>query len=150
MAHEEPPRGLKPAWAYAYQIVPPQPEDRLRAVKALLDHEGAHAKVQQRTWAGRFVVEQQVTHILVVSDSPDQDLDVNQRLETALRGAEVGFALTAPPGAREVGPRFAPSPAPAPAPEGVNARFSTSRPCRRPAWPSACPSPASPPPPPRS
>jgi hypothetical protein len=96
MAHEEPPRGLKPAWAYAYQIVPPQPEDRLRAVKALLDHEGAHAKVQQRTWAGRFVVEQQVTHILVVSDSPDQDLDVNQRLETALRGAEVGFALTAP------------------------------------------------------
>lgn len=96
MAHEQPHRGLKPAWAYAYQIAPPQSADRMRAVKALLDHEGAQAKVQQRTWAGRFVVEKQVTHILVVTDSPDQDLDVNQRLEEALRGAGVAFALTAP------------------------------------------------------
>ena len=32
----------------------------------------------------------------MVSDSPDQDLDVNQRLETALRGADVAFALTVP------------------------------------------------------
>jgi hypothetical protein len=96
MAHEQPPRGPKPAWAYAYQIVPPQPEDRLRAVRVLLDRERAQAKVGERTWAGHFVVEQQVTHILVVSDSPDQDLDANQRLEAELRGAEVGFALTVP------------------------------------------------------
>jgi hypothetical protein len=96
MIHEQPPRGPKPAWAYAYQIVPPQPEGRLRAVKVLLDHEGAQAKVRERTWEGRFVVEEQVTHILVVSDSPDQDLDVNRRLEAELRGADVAFALTIP------------------------------------------------------
>jgi hypothetical protein len=96
MAHEQSPLGPKPAWAYAYQIVPPQPEDRLRAVKVLLDHEGAQARVRERTWEGRFVVEQQVTHILVVSDSPDQDLEVNQRLEEELRGLEAGFALTVP------------------------------------------------------
>jgi hypothetical protein len=96
MAHDQSPRGPKPAWAYAYQIVPPQPEDRLRTVKVLLDHEGAQAKSRERTWEGRFVVERQVTHILVVSDSPDQDLEVNQRLEAELRGVEAGFALTVP------------------------------------------------------
>ncbi len=96
MAHEQPPPGPGSPWAYAYQIVPPQPEDRLRAVKVLLDHEGTQAKARERTWEGRFVVERQVTHILVVSDSPDQDLEVNQRLETALRDAQVGFALTVP------------------------------------------------------
>ena len=96
MAHEQPPPGPKPPWAYAYQIVPPQPEDRLRAVKVLLEQEGAQAKAQERTWEGRLVVERQVTHILVVSDSPDQDLEVNQRLEAELRGMEAGFAMTVP------------------------------------------------------
>ncbi len=96
MADEKSPQEPKPAWAYAYQIVPPQPEDRLRAVKLLLDHEGTQARVQERTWEGRFVVEQQVTHILVVSDSPDQDLDVNRRLEAELRSSDTGFALTVP------------------------------------------------------
>ena len=108
MAHEQAPRGPKPPWAYAYQIVPPQPEDRLRAVKVLLEHEGTQAKTRDRTWEGRFVVERQVTHILVVSDSPDQDIEVNQRLETALRHAKVGFALTVPMAAAD-------EPAPTPA-----------------------------------
>jgi hypothetical protein len=110
MAHHKSLRGLKPAWAYAYQIVPPQPEDRLHAVKLMLDHEGAQAKVREQTWEGRFVVEQQVTHILVVSDSPDLDLDVNQRLEAELRGLEVGFALTVPMAVTEE-----PAPPPEPA-----------------------------------
>jgi hypothetical protein len=96
MAHEQSPRWPKPAWAYAYQIVPPQPEGRLRAVKALLDHERAQARLEDRTWEGRLVLEQQVTHILVVTDNPDQDIDVNRRLEAALRGAEARFALTVP------------------------------------------------------
>jgi len=96
MAHEQPPRGLKPAWAYAYQIVPPQREDRLRAVKALLDYERARARAEERTWEGRLVLEQQVTHILVVTDNPDQEMDVNRRLEAKLRDAETAFALTVP------------------------------------------------------
>lgn len=96
MAQEQPPRGPKPSWAYAYQIVPPQPKAQLRAVKVLLDHERAQARLEGRTWEGRLVLEQQVTHILVVTDDPDQDIDVNRRLEAELRGAEAAFALTVP------------------------------------------------------
>jgi hypothetical protein len=92
MANEQP----RPSWAYAYQIVPPQPEDRLRAVKALLDHERAQARREERTWEGRLILEQQVTHILVVTDNPDQEMDVNRRLEAELRGAQAAFALTVP------------------------------------------------------
>lgn len=96
MAQEQPPRGLEPAWAYAYQIVPPQTENRLRAVKALLDDERARARDEERTWEGRLVLEQHVTHILVVTDNPDQEMDVNRRLEAELRNAETAFALTVP------------------------------------------------------
>ncbi len=96
MPHEPPPRGAKSSWAYAYQIMPPQPEDRLRAVKALLDQERKQATLGERTWEGRLVTEQQATHILIVSDSPDQDLEANRRLEAELQGLEVGFALTLP------------------------------------------------------
>ena len=96
MAREQQPRKPKSSWAYAYQMVPAQPESRLRAVKALLDHERAQAGLEERTWEGRLVLEQQVTHILVVTDDPDQETDVNRRLEAELRDAEVAFALTIP------------------------------------------------------
>jgi len=86
----------KPMWAYAYQIVPPQSEDRLAAVRALLDREHTLAKRGAHTWEGRFVLEQQITHILVVSDSPDQDREANRRLEAALAELQAGFVLTAP------------------------------------------------------
>src|SRR5688572_12315173 len=86
----------KPTWAYAYQIVPPQPEDRLRAIKTLLEDENSVARSSARTWSGRVVVEQQVTHILVVTDSPDQDREVNRRVEAALRAMEAGFSITSP------------------------------------------------------
>lgn len=86
----------KPMWAYAYQIVPPQPEHRLTAIKTLLDREHAEAKRDAHTWEGRFVLEQQITHILVVSDSPDQDGESNRRLEAALAELQAGFVLTAP------------------------------------------------------
>ena len=86
----------KPVWAYAYQILPPQAEDRLRAITTLLDHENANAQRAATTWAGRVVVEQQVTHILVVSDSPDQNHDVNRKLEALLHELHAGFSLTVP------------------------------------------------------
>jgi hypothetical protein len=45
-------------------------------------------------WSGRLVREQRVTHILVVSDSPEQNLEVNHRIEAALRDLEAGFSVT--------------------------------------------------------
>ena len=83
-------------WAYAYQIVPPQPEGRLHAVKALLDREHSEAASGSHTWKGRLVLERQVTHILVVTDSPDQDREVNRLLEAQLRQLETAFAITVP------------------------------------------------------
>ena len=86
----------KSVWAYAYQIVPPQAEDRLRSIKTLLDHEHAEARRGARTWAGRVVLEQQATHILVVSDSPQQNHEVNLRLEAELKALKVGYKITTP------------------------------------------------------
>lgn len=86
----------KTVWAYAYQIVPPQPEDRLRAIEALLDREQSEAGNGARTWVGRLVAQEHVTHILVVSDSPEQDLEVNRRMEAELRKLKAGFSITAP------------------------------------------------------
>jgi hypothetical protein len=42
------------------------------------------------------VAEEHVTHILVVSDSPEQDLEVNRRVEAALSLLEAGFSVTVP------------------------------------------------------
>lgn len=86
----------KTIWAYAYQILPPQPAARLHAIKALLDHAHTEAQRGERTWTGRVVVEEQLTHILIVSDSPEQNHDVNRRLEAKLQELNAGFSLTAP------------------------------------------------------
>ena len=86
----------KTRWAYAYRIVPPQAEDQLRAIQTLLDREHSEARRGARTWEGRFVHEEQITHILVVSDSPDQDREVNRRLGLALNELRAEFLLTAP------------------------------------------------------
>jgi hypothetical protein len=90
------PGSKKNLWAYSYKIVPPQPEARLAAINALLDRERADAKDRARTWESRVVVEEHVTHILVVSDSPEQDLEVNRRVEAGLRELRAGFSVTAP------------------------------------------------------
>lgn len=104
----------KMMWAYAYQIVPAQPESRLSGIRAILDAEHSLAKNDARTWQGKFVQENQVTHILVVSDSPDQDGDANRRLEAALKGLQTGFVRTAPMPVLD-GP---PAPVPVPARAG--------------------------------
>jgi len=83
-------------WAYGYEIKPPQPEERLRAIKALLDHEHWDAQLQARTWRGKVVVEKQVTHILVVSDAAEQDREINRKLAAELKALNVGFSMTAP------------------------------------------------------
>ena len=96
MAIQQPPPAPRTVWAYAYQIVPPQPEDRLHSLRTLLDQERTDALSGARTWDGRLVTEQQVTHILIVSDSPELDLEANRHLEAELRKLKAGFAITAP------------------------------------------------------
>jgi hypothetical protein len=83
-------------WTYAYQLVPPQTEERVRTIKALLARERSDAQRGSRVWLGKVIRAPQVTHILVVSDSPAQDLEVNRRLEAALDALQVGFLVTAP------------------------------------------------------
>ena len=97
--------GHKKMWAYGYQITPPQSEERLAAIQALLDHEHTEAKSRARTWEGRFVHEEAVTHILVVSDDPDQHQAVNQKLEAALTAIEAGYSITAALAVADDGPR---------------------------------------------
>jgi hypothetical protein len=86
----------KPCWTYAYQVVPPQGETRMRSIKTLLDREHEEATRGARTWRGQMVREHQITHILIVTDNPEQDGAFNQRLEAALTELEAGFSRTAP------------------------------------------------------
>jgi hypothetical protein len=86
----------KTVWAYAYQIVPPQPAGRLHSIRTLLDHAHTEAQRGERTWTGRVVVEDQITHILIVSDSPEQDHEANRRLEAKLQELNAGFSITVP------------------------------------------------------
>src|SRR5687767_3509385 len=86
----------KKIWTYAYQIEPPQPEELLGGIKTLLDDEHADAQRGKRTWAGRVVLEEKVTHIMVVSDNAQQNHEVNRRLEAALKELKVGYSLTIP------------------------------------------------------
>lgn len=86
----------KGVWAYGYEIIPPQSEERLSSIRELLDSEHAEAKRGARTWRGKVVLKEQVTHILVVSDSAAQDRAINRKLEAALKLLNVGFQITAP------------------------------------------------------
>jgi hypothetical protein len=96
MTEKRRPTTPKAIWAYAYEMLPPQPEDRLQAIQTLLDSAHADALDGTRTWSGRFVLEQQVTHILVVSDGPEEDGAINERIEAGLRELDAAFARTAP------------------------------------------------------
>ena len=86
----------KPSWAYAYAIVPPQHELELSGIRTFLEQAHTEARRAARTWTGNLVYEQEATHILVVSDSPDQGRPVNRRLERRLRQLNVVFSLTLP------------------------------------------------------
>ena len=83
-------------WAYAYQLLPPQLADRLRTIQPLLDDEHTGARLSGRTWAGRVVPEERITHILVVSDSPEQNHESNRKLESELKELKARFSISAP------------------------------------------------------
>ena len=81
-------------WAYAYQIVPPQPTRRLDTIRALLGHEHAAAQQEARTWASRLVLERHATRILIVSDRPDKERGVDRTLAVELQRLQATFTRT--------------------------------------------------------
>jgi hypothetical protein len=85
----------KPLWAYVYELLPPQLADRLRTIQPLLDGEQVDARRTGRTWAGRIVPEERITHILVVSDSPELDDGSNRKLESELEELKAKFSMSA-------------------------------------------------------
>ena len=87
---------MRNLWAYAYEIVPPQPFTRLGAIRAILEDAGAAARAGARTWAGRLVLEQGATHILIVSDAPGRNLSIDHRLEAELARLDARFSVTGP------------------------------------------------------
>lgn len=89
----EPPGAL---WAYVYQVMPPQSEDALGPVRALLDREDAAARSRGRTWVGRLVHDERSTRILIVCDTPLQSRKVNRRLEAELQQLHARFSVTVP------------------------------------------------------
>jgi hypothetical protein len=89
-------RLVKTVWAYAYLILPRQSEDRLRRIRTLLDEEHWSAERGARVWTGRVLQGRRNTDILVVTDSPRQDREVNRRLEGQLEELNAAFWLTAP------------------------------------------------------
>ena len=68
----------------------------MHGIRTLLEEEHLRARRASRTWAGTLVSEQQVTHILVVSDSPDQRRAINRQLETRLKQLKATFSLGPP------------------------------------------------------
>ena len=88
---------MKGLWAYAYQIVPPQPARLLGAIRALLKDETAAARGGARAWSGRLVLERDSTHILIVSDDVrGRDHAINRQLEAELQRLEASFTVTEP------------------------------------------------------
>jgi hypothetical protein len=85
-----------PTWAYAYRIRRPDSSDRLDAIEVLLDRENAAALRENRSWAGRLVVEPEITYLLIVTDSPDQDREINLLLEAELIDVNADFSITLP------------------------------------------------------
>jgi hypothetical protein len=83
-------------WAYGYELAPPVARDRMGGIQSVLDEGHWEAKLASHTWEGRFVNGDDITHILVVSDSPHQGLRVNRKLEAELVRLEAGFAVTEP------------------------------------------------------
>lgn len=92
-----PPPTARPAlWAYAYQMDPPQTAAGMAPIRALLDEENGEAGRGARKWSARLVVEPQVTHVLIVSDSPALSHEANRKLEAELKASRIGFSVTVP------------------------------------------------------
>lgn len=89
-----PPRPV--IWAYTYKLSPPLSVAKLHEVQLLLEKEKVAAKARSGTWEARFVTDERISHILVLSDSPDLELEANRNLEQALRTLDAYYNLTVP------------------------------------------------------
>jgi hypothetical protein len=87
---------VKILWAYAYQIVPPQPSRGLGPIRALLKDETDAAHGGPRTWSGRLVLERRATHILIVSEDVGRNHDINRALEDELGRLNAVYTVTEP------------------------------------------------------
>jgi hypothetical protein len=83
-------------WAYGYEMIPPHREDRMTEIRGLLDRENDEAAQEGRTWTARLVTEERVTHVLIVSASPQLDLEINRKLEAELKNLGLRFVPTVP------------------------------------------------------
>jgi hypothetical protein len=89
-------RALNTRWVYAYQLDPPQPEPKFKKINALVRQAQTVATRGGHLWTGRIVVETLVTHLLIVTDAPQQAPGVNRAIEAQLKQHAMGFALTGP------------------------------------------------------
>ncbi len=87
---------MRSLWAYAYEIVPPQPSRRLGAIRTLLKDETAAARGGARAWSGRLVLGRRATHILIVSGLRGRNYSINRRLEAELQRLDAAFSVTEP------------------------------------------------------
>ncbi len=84
----------EPRWAYAYRIARPGSSPPLETIELLLDSAHATALQQKRIWTGRIVVEREITHLLIVADSPSQRRKINRRLAEELNDMGAEFSVT--------------------------------------------------------
>ncbi len=90
------PFGGSALWLYGYEMTPPHPEHRMAAIRDLLARESREADEEGRNWTTRLVAEPQVTHVMVVTSSPEASLESNQRLEASLRALGIRFQISVP------------------------------------------------------
>jgi hypothetical protein len=96
-------------WAYGYAFVPPISRHRIGPMEALLADGHEKARLAALTWEGRLINGDDITHLLVVSDRPDQDLEINHLLEAEMDRLGAPFTITP---ALSIGGRNTPGPAP--------------------------------------
>ena len=95
MIPKQRPRAPK-SWAYAYQLDPPQQEPRFAKLKILLRRARLAAQRDGRLWTGQIVMEAHITHILIVTDAPDEVRAVDRAIDAELKRLKMGFAVTGP------------------------------------------------------
>jgi hypothetical protein len=89
------PSAAKALWAYGYEMVAPHPDGRMADIRGVLARQNAEAALEGRTWTARLVTTRLI-HVLIVSESPAQDLEINRTLEAELTQLGVQYLVTAP------------------------------------------------------
>ncbi|HET9439398.1 MAG TPA: hypothetical protein VFO52_04480 [Longimicrobiales bacterium] len=89
------PPAARTLWAYGYEMIAQHAEDRMAEIRDLLNRQNAEAARDGRKWTARLVA-RRVMHVMIVSTSPELDLDINRKLETELTALGVQYLTTAP------------------------------------------------------